>query len=55
MYFDAKPCRECGSEVELRPRTSNDRVVTEADPTVDKRICTNPECRTHDGGNVPQP
>lgn len=58
MYFDAKPCEVCGSPVELRAREVPDRadeegpvgpsdgVVGTADPTVDERVCTNPECPT---------
>ena len=61
MYFDSKPCAECGSEVELQARTSppqrassstDDSVgpghaVGGADDSVDIRVCTNPDCPTH--------
>jgi hypothetical protein len=63
MYFDTKPCAVCGSEVELRARQSPpqgtldgpvgeaDGVVGDADSTVDERVCTNPDCPTHQGGH----
>jgi hypothetical protein len=59
MYFDTKPCRVCGSEVELRPREWPDAAgddgpvgpaagfVGDGDPTVDERVCRNPDCRSH--------
>lgn len=59
MYFDEKPCQVCGSEVRLRARDGSDvvepggpvgpsdGVVGGTDPTVDERVCTNPDCRTH--------
>ena len=52
MYFDQKPCRECGSEVELRAKERSDIGGTSdagPDPTVDVRVCTNPACTTHEG------
>lgn len=51
MYFDQKPCRECGSEVELRAKERSDigDPDTGPDPTVDVRVCTNPACPTHEG------
>jgi hypothetical protein len=65
VYFDTKPCRVCGSDVELRPREGADEeasgpvgaadgVVGDADSTVDQRVCTNPDCPTReDGGREP--
>ena len=64
MYTDAQPCRECGSPVRLEPREPDreqqdgpvgpeDGVVGTADPTVDRRICTNPDCPTHAGDDAP--
>ena len=58
MYADSKPCTVCGSPVELRPREVDppdpdtpvgpaDGVVGTADPTVDERVCTNPDCPTN--------
>lgn len=59
MYFDIKPCRVCGSEVELRASTPPDPdevtapvgpaegYVGGGDETVDDRICTNPDCPTN--------
>lgn len=61
MYADNKPCQVCGADVELRPRTvdgsdagdgpvgPSDGVVGSGDPTVDERVCTNPDCPTHSG------
>lgn len=60
MYFDQNPCDLCGARVELRARQPSDApdvdapvgptdgFVGAADTTVDERICTNPECPTHD-------
>ena len=60
MYFDSKPCAVCGSEVRLEPHQPPDAaavdgpvgpadgVVGTADPTVDDRVCTNPDCPTHE-------
>ncbi len=65
MYFDDKPCRACGSEVRLEARTAaapeeddgpdgpvgpEDGVVGGGDPTVDARICTNPDCPSNRSG-----
>lgn len=58
MYFDNKPCEVCGSDVELRaaepdlsdggtPVGPPEGVVGGGDPTVDERVCTNPECPTN--------
>ena len=61
MYYDSKPCQFCGSEVELRaaepadipppdgPVGPSDGYVGGGDPTVDTRICTNPDCPTNSG------
>jgi hypothetical protein len=48
MYFDSKPCRVCGSRVDLRARESER--VNEPDATVDERVCTNPDCETNQPG-----
>lgn len=67
MYFDSRRCAECGSEVELRARTSPPsrasapvdepvgpgHVVGGADDTVDIRVCTNPRCPTHTTEETP--
>jgi hypothetical protein len=50
MYFDSKPCRVCGSEVDLRARESER--VNEPDATVDERVCTNPDCETNTRGSA---
>lgn len=57
MYEDVRPCAVCGSAVELRPRQvvetpdepvgPADGVVGTADPTVDERVCRNPDCASH--------
>lgn len=61
MYVDAQPCQVCGAEVELRARTGapggggrddgpvgpEDGYVGDADTTVDRRVCTNPDCASH--------
>ena len=52
MYADHKPCAVCGSAVELRARTSTGDRVAEADPTVDERVCTNPDCPSNRSGDV---
>ncbi|GAA1159736.1 hypothetical protein [Nocardioides aquiterrae] len=52
MYTDHKPCAVCGSPVELQARTGGGDRVAEADPTVDERICTNPDCPTNNGEDV---
>ena len=55
MYEDSRPCAVCGASVRLEPRTVRepdlnqpvgpaDGVVGSGDPTVDTRVCTNPEC-----------
>jgi hypothetical protein len=49
MYADHKPCAGCGSAVELHARTGSTGRVAEADPTVDERVCTNPDCPTNTG------
>jgi hypothetical protein len=63
MYFDNDPCEVCGSEVRLEPRAPGDAgssgrgapvgpadgVVGDADSTVDRRVCTNPDCPTNKG------
>jgi hypothetical protein len=61
VYYDSKPCQVCGSEVELRAATPEDipepdgpvgprdGYVGGGDPTVDTRICTNPDCPTNAG------
>jgi hypothetical protein len=59
VYGDVKPCRVCGAEVRLEPREPDpepadgpvgpsDGVVGTADPTVDRRVCTNPDCPSHE-------
>ena len=48
MYQDNRPCEVCGSEVRLRPRDEPHQA--EADGTVDVRVCSNPDCATHAGG-----
>jgi hypothetical protein len=48
MYFDVKPCRECGAEVEIRPHERLE--VNEADSSIDERVCTNPDCPTRSSG-----
>lgn len=63
MYFDSAPCEVCGSPVDLRPHEVPDSgggvvgpadgVVGTADPTVDDRVCTNPDCPTH-GADGPE-
>jgi len=62
VYDDVRPCAVCGSPVRLEPREvaeapddapvgPSDGVVGTADPTVDERVCTNPDCPSHrDGG-----
>jgi hypothetical protein len=58
VYADAKPCQQCGSEVRLEAREPDredgsqpvgpaDGVVGTADPTVDRRVCTNRACPSH--------
>jgi len=59
MYYDSKPCQVCGSEVRLEAKEPGDieepdgpvgpeeGYVGGGDPTVDKRICTNPDCPTY--------
>jgi hypothetical protein len=61
VYYDSKPCQVCGSQVELRaastadipdadgPVGPRDGYVGGGDPTVDTRICTNPDCPTNSG------
>jgi hypothetical protein len=58
VYFDNKPCRVCGSDVDLRAhRASTRRSEPDPDGTVDERVCTNPECETNRGAgsNAPTP
>jgi hypothetical protein len=51
MFADTKPCRLCGAEVELREHRSDDpHGVAEPDATVDERVCTNPQCESHQPG-----
>jgi hypothetical protein len=64
MYFDSKPCAVCGSEVRLEPHRPPDDTTTDgpvgppdgvvgtADPTVDDRVCTNPDCPTHESDTM---
>ena len=57
MYFDNKPCSVCGSEVRLEARDGvteadgpvgdPDGYVGDGDSTVDRRVCTNPDCPTN--------
>lgn len=59
MYFDFEPCRVCGATVDLeaddwvpepdlsKPVGPADGVVGGGDPTVDRRVCTNPDCPTN--------
>lgn len=59
VYVDERPCEVCGSRVRLRARDGADvvepdgpvgpadGVVGGADPTVDERVCSNPDCPTH--------
>lgn len=58
MDFDTAPCRVCGAEVELRPRSRGEPEIDEpvgpakgyvgdGDSTPDLRVCTNPDCSTH--------
>ena len=60
MYFDSKPCDVCGAEVRLEaarnggdvavgdvPVGPPDGVVGDADSTVDRRVCTNPDGPTN--------
>lgn len=48
MYFDNKPCRECGSEVGLAVRQgASPEGEREPDSTIDDRRCTNPQCVTN--------
>ena len=49
MYFDNLPCATCGSSVDLRARTGPTGRTADADPTVDERICENPDCPTNRG------
>lgn len=50
MYFDTKPCRVCGAEVELRAREGGDaQPGKDPDGTVDERVCANAECPTRRG------
>jgi hypothetical protein len=63
VYFDTKPCRVCGSDVELKPAAPvtddlaspvgpADGFVGDADSTPDERVCTNPGCPTNGGGEA---
>ena len=61
MYYDSKPCQVCGAQVELRAATPDD--IPELDgpvgpsdgyvgsgvPTIDARICANPDSPTNSG------
>jgi hypothetical protein len=64
--FDHERCRTCGAEVRLEPRASDDvpdaggpvgptdGVVGTADPTVDRRVCTDAGCPSNSGdGDAP--
>lgn len=54
MYQDSQPCQVCGSEVRLQEPTRLG--VVDADPTVDERVCTNPDCPTNgSGADTPDP
>ena len=55
VYFDHQHCQVCGAEVRLEPRTEPH--AAEADGTVDKRVCTNPDCETNtrSGDDAPTP
>jgi len=61
VYSDERPCAVCGSPVRLSAREVDDLpaptgpvgprdgVVGGGDPTVDERVCTNPDCPSHAG------
>jgi hypothetical protein len=61
MQSDHDPCRTCGARVRLEARTAADvpqpdgpvgpadGVVGTADPTPERRVCTNRECPTNRG------
>ncbi|UDY23936.1 hypothetical protein [Nocardioides sp. Kera G14] len=51
MYSDLKPCRICGSDVELRPHQTDQ--VAEPDGTPDDRVCMNPDCPSHTSDEMP--
>ena len=64
MDFDTDPCRVCGADVELRPRSAPtpegdgpfgpaEGYVGGADETPDERVCTNPDCPTHSSEQEP--
>ncbi|WP_205475062.1 hypothetical protein [Nocardioides sp. SYSU D00038] len=50
MYFDNRPCEQCGAEVELKPHETLE--VNEPDSTIDERVCTNPDCETNRAGRA---
>lgn len=52
MYFDNRPCDVCGSEVRLKAHDGSTPLRgPDPDGTVDERVCTNPDCASHqDGG-----
>jgi hypothetical protein len=56
VYFDNKPCQVCGSEVRLEAHDASDpRTEPDPDRTTDLRICTNPDCATHQEGETREP
>lgn len=56
VYFDYKPCRVCGSDVELEAREGDEpRGEKHPDGTSDRRICTNPGCPTNTDDDAPEP
>lgn len=66
MYTDVRPCEQCGAEVRLEPREPasapsdepvgpEDGVVGSGDPTVDRRVCSNDACPTHQPGARAEP
>ena len=53
MYFDTQPCRVCGAAVELTAQDpAKPREGTDPDGTVDRRVCTNPDCPRNTGERV---
>ncbi|WP_182524976.1 hypothetical protein [Nocardioides dongkuii] len=51
MYFDNRPCDVCGSEVRLKAHDSSTPLRgPDPDGTVDERVCTNPDCASHEDG-----
>lgn len=61
MYQDQRPCRVCGSPIELRPHRATEdpaqaTVQGDNDSTVDERVCTDGACPTNAGGaDAPAP